>query len=83
MEPKLIVECDSSKTNTLKSTFLPKHNFKKQLDGIKSNLYNPVPSTLQRYNIENVQGKLSNEHSRNTSLPLRLGKKFFDKLYFN
>lgn len=76
MEPKLTAECDRNKTNTLlHSTFLPKLHLRKQLDRMKSNLYNSVQSTQQRFDVENSQGKLSNEHSRNT-LPPELGKIF-------
>lgn len=75
MEPKSTAECDRNKTNTSHSTFLPKHNFEKPLDRIKSNLYNSVQSTQRRFGIENSQGKLSHEHSPNTVLP-RLGKVF-------
>lgn len=39
---------------------------------MKSNLYNPVQSTFRRRDIENAQGKLSDELSGNT-LPPGLG----------
>lgn len=75
MEPISTAECDRIKTNTLQSTFLPKHHFGKQLDRMKSNLYNSVQSTQRIFDIENSQGKLSNEHLRNT-VQLGLGKVF-------
>lgn len=39
------------------------------LVAVKSSLYNPVQGTFRRYDIENVQGKLTYEHSRNTLPP--------------
>lgn len=78
METKLTAGCENEKTDKLPSIFSPKHQPRIQLAGVKTNLYNPVQSTLRRNDIENEQGKLSDEHSRNT-LPPGLGNYFLKK----
>lgn len=62
-----------SKSDKLKPKLLSENLPRTKLAGVKSNLYNPVLSTFRRRDIENVQGKLSDEHSGNT-LPPGLGK---------
>lgn len=64
----LISGCQPKKTDKGQSKNRPKIH----LAGVKSDLYNPVLSSFRRYDIENVQGKLSDEHSRST-LPSELG----------
>ncbi|XP_003242206.1 uncharacterized protein LOC100574615 [Acyrthosiphon pisum] len=65
----LIGGCQYSKTDKLKPELFSKNLPRTKLAGVKSNLYNPVQSTFRRRDIENVQGKLSDELSGNTLPP--------------
>jgi len=68
----LIGGCQYSKTDKLKPKSLTENLPRTKLAEVKSNLYNPVLSTFRRRDIENVQGKLSDELSGST-LPPGLG----------
>jgi len=68
----LIDGCQNNKTDKLKSELIPENLPRIKLAGVKSNLYNPVQSTFRRRDIENLQGKLSDEYSGCT-LPPGLG----------
>lgn len=72
----LISGCHNQ-TAKLQSQCLKENGPRVQLAEVKMDLYNPVRSTLQRNDIENVQGRLSDEHSRST-LPPGMGK-FYEK----
>ncbi|XP_025192869.1 uncharacterized protein LOC112592923 [Melanaphis sacchari] len=65
----LIGGCQHNKTEKLKPDLISKNLPRVKLAGVKSNLYNPVRSTFRRRDIENVQGKLSDELSGNTLPP--------------
>ncbi|XP_050520719.1 uncharacterized protein LOC126894083 [Daktulosphaira vitifoliae] len=51
------------------SKLSPENRPRVKLASVKTDLYNPVQSTLRRYDIDDVQGKLSDEHSRSTIPP--------------
>lgn len=68
----MIGGCQYNKKDKLKPELLSENIPRTNLAGVKSNLYNPVHSTFRRRDIENVQGKLSDELSSNT-LPPGLG----------
>ncbi|XP_060874881.1 uncharacterized protein LOC132948444 [Metopolophium dirhodum] len=65
----LIGGCQYSKTDKPKPELLSENLPRTKLSGVKSNLYNPVQSTFRRRDIENVQGKLSDELSGSTLPP--------------
>ncbi|XP_027848060.1 uncharacterized protein LOC114127900 [Aphis gossypii] len=65
----LIGGCQQNKTDTLNSDLISENLPRIKLAGVKSNLYNPVQSTFRRHDIENLQGKLSDELSRSTLPP--------------
>ncbi|XP_022165738.1 uncharacterized protein LOC111030513 [Myzus persicae] len=65
----LIGGCQYNKKDKLKPELLSENIPRTNLAGVKSNLYNPVHSTFRRRDIENVQGKLSDELSSNTLPP--------------
>lgn len=69
----LIGGCTRIKNDKTQSIISKENQPRIHFVGLKSSLYNPVQSTLRRYDIENVRGVLNDEHSRKT-LPSGLGK---------
>lgn len=76
----LIGGCHHNQNTKLQYKCSKENGPRVQLAEVKMDLYNPVRSTLLRNEIDNIQGKLSDVHSRCT-LPPGMGK-FFLKYTF-